>query len=237
MVAERLSPLDAMEGNPAGLAGLEKRVLELSAVGTLASGSFTNSVDPSGSLHGAAGALPYGAYATPLGAGGRWTASVAATPESLLRVDWRYIDPPGTAGVSYGYQNDESKIVVFRTAVGLAATLGTQWSVGATVGLSYNINTLNAPYIFQEQAALAGLKVLLDLNTRGFGWNGSAGAQWQPSDRFRAGLAWKSGTYVQSHGSAGGTASALFAALGVGADRSRGTGPAGTMRSIRCRSR
>jgi long-subunit fatty acid transport protein len=217
-VAERGSPLESMEGNPAGLAGLETRVLELSAVGMLAGGSFRNTVDPDGGLHGAAGALPYGAYAMPIGAGGRWTAGLAVTPESLTRVDWRYVDPPGTAGVSYGYQNDESKIVNLRSAAGLALSVGSRWSVGATLGLAYNTNTLNAPYIFQEQAQLAGLKVLLDLNTRGFGWNGSAGAQWQPSQRLRFGAAWKSGSYVQSHGSAKGSASALFAALGIPAD-------------------
>ena len=218
MVAEQGSPLDAMEGNPAGLAGLTHQMLEVSALGEIAQGFFANSVDPDAGLHGSAGALPYGAYAIPLGTGERWSAGFSATPESLTRVDWRYIDPPGTAGVSYGIEDAESRILVLRSAAGLAAQLGHGFSAGVTLGLDYNTNTLNAPYIFQQQPQLAGLKVLLDLNTRGFGWNGSAGAQWQPSGKLRLGAAWKSGTYIQSHGSAQGSASALFAALNITSD-------------------
>ena len=218
LVAEQGSALDAMEGNPAGLAGIETRMLELSGVGVLAGGSYQNSVDRDGRLHGASGLLPYGAFASPLGTSGRWTAGLSITPEFTSKVDWRFVDPPGTAGVTYGYQNDESRIVVLRSAAGLAAALGPHWAVGATLGLSYNTNRLNSPYIFQEQPQLAGLKVLLDMNTRGFGWNGGAGIQWQPSDTLRLGASWKSGTYVQSHGSAVGNAYALFNALNIPAD-------------------
>ncbi len=217
MAAEQGSALDAMEDNPSGLAALRTRVLELGGVASLGSGSFENSVDPHGTLRSASGALPYGAFAVPLGSS-PWVAAVSVTPEMVTRVDWRYVDPPGTAGVTYGLQTNKSKIVTIRNALGIAAALGPRWSAGATMGLVYNTNTLNAPYIFQQQPQLAGLKVLLDLDTRGFGWNGSAGAQWRPSDQFGLGVAWKSASYVQSHGSADGSASALFAALGVTSD-------------------
>ncbi len=217
MVAEQGSAVEAMEDNPASLSAIRKPVLELNGIASLGSGSFRNTVDSQGSLHGASGALPYGSFAAPLGES-RWSFALAATPESVTRVDWHYVDPPGTAGVSYGLQTNKSKIVAFRSAIGIAAALGSKWSAGTSIGLVFNTNTLNAPYIFQEQAQLQGLKVLLDLDTRGFGWNGSAGLQWMPSDRLHLGAAWKSATLIQSHGDANGSASALFAALAIPAD-------------------
>ncbi len=217
--AEHGGPLDAVEGNPAGLAGLHARVLDVSGVGLLASGKFRNSVDSNGRLTGDAGALPYAALGIPLGAS-RWTAALAVTPDALMRVGWQYVDPPGTAGASYGLQDNRSEIVAIRTSAGLARTMGSKWSAGAMVGLVYNSNTLKAPYIFQQQPQLAGLKVLLDLDTAGWGWNGSAGAQWRPSDRVQVGAAWKSATFVTSLGNASGSASAQFAALGIVADPS-----------------
>jgi len=217
MAAEQGDPLEAVEGNPAGLAALNRRTLDLSGLALFAQGSFANSVDPNGSLHSFAGAVPYAALAVPIGAT-QWKAAIGFTPDLLMRADWRYGDPPGTAGVSYGVQQNESKIAALRTSANLARTVGSKWAFGGGVGLVYNTNTLRAPYIFQQQPQLAGLKVLVNLNTRGFGWNGSAGAQWQPSRRVRLGLAWKSVTYIQSHGDASGSASALFTALGIAAD-------------------
>lgn len=210
-------PLDAVEGNPAGVAGLPGCVLDLAAVGMLASGSFRNSVDPSGKLSGVAGAFPYGAAAIPLGHS-PFTAAFGVTPDLLMRVRWHYLDPPGTAQASYGLQEDKSEISAIRGSAGLAWTMGSHWSAGVSLGLDYNPNTLQAPYIFQQQPQLAGLKVLLDLSTQGFGWNGSAGLQWHPSSRLQIGAAWKSPTWIQSHGSVSGTASAQFAALGINAD-------------------
>ncbi len=217
-VAETGETLDAVETNPAGLAGLARPVLELSGVGAWASGSFQNTVDRHGVLGGNAGAIPYGAFGFAPTKLGPWRAALAVTPESLMRAEWRYADPPGTAGASYGLQKNESKIVAVRSSATLARSLGSRWAVGGSLGLVYNTNLLDAPFIFQQQPQLAGLKVLLNLQTRGWGWNGSAGAQWQPSENVRLGASWKSATAVQSHGDASGTASAQFAALGIGAD-------------------
>jgi long-chain fatty acid transport protein len=215
--AETGDPIDAMQGNPAGLAGIAKPVLDLGLIGMTAQGSFRNSVDPHGSLSGNGGILPYFAYGSRIGSS-RWHGGVSVLPDMLMRANWQYIDPPGTAGVSYGLQNNKSEIIAIRGATGLAWNMGSRFAAGGSVGLVYNRNTLDSPYIFQEQPALAGLKVLLNLHTQGWGWNGSAGAQWQPVRRMRIGVAWKSGTFVQSHGDANGTASALFAAIGVPAD-------------------
>ncbi len=217
LASESGDPMDAMQGNPAGLAGLNAPVADLGLVAMAAEGSFRNSVDPHGALSGSAGVLPYAALGGRIAAG-QWRYGVSALPEMLTRAKWYYDDPPGTAGVTYGRQENKSEIIAVRGAAGLAWSIGPRFAAGATAGLVYNRNTLDAPYIFQEQPALAGLKVLLNLHTQGFGWNGSAGAQFQPAKSVRLGLAWKSATYVQSHGDANGTASALFAALGVPAD-------------------
>ena len=97
------SPVDAVEGNPAGLAGLSTRTLEVSALGLVAGGSFKNAANTNAKLRGVAGAFPFGAFATPIGHT-PWTASAAVTPEILMRANWHYVDAPGTAGVTYGYQ-------------------------------------------------------------------------------------------------------------------------------------
>lgn len=211
------SPLDAVEGNPANLAGIAGPALDLAAVGVFASGRFQNAANSDGRLNGVAGAMPYGAFAAPVGHG-PWVASVAFTPDLLMRANWRYVDAPGTAGASYGLQNQEDEIIALRSSVGVGRSFGTRWSAGVTLGAVYNRNNLNAPYIFQQQPQLAGLKVLLNLQTEGVGWNGSAGFQWRPSTRLSVGVAWKSGTTITTHGTASGTASAQFSALGISAD-------------------
>ena len=214
MVAAQGDPLEAVEGNPAGLAGTNVRTLNLSGLALFAGGSFKNSVDRNGSLRSFAGALPYSAFGTPIGHS-RFKFAAAITPEFLMRAAWQYTDPAGTAGVSYGSQKNESAFLATRASTTIAYAPTPKWAFGASLGFVYNQNLLHAPYIFQQQPQLAGLKVLLDLHTQGFGWNGSVGAQWQPTPRLRVGASWKSPTYVPSHGYAQGSASALFTAIGV----------------------
>lgn len=217
LAAQQGDPLDAVEGNPAGLAGVAAPTLTVGAVGAFGSGSFRNSANSDGRMGGVVGAMPFGAFVTPLGAS-HWSASAAFTPEILMRANWTYVDAPGTAGVSYGLQTNETQIIAVRSSLGAARTFGSKWSAGAVLGLIYNTNNLNAPYIFQQQPQLAGLKVLLNLQTHGIGWNGNAGVEWQPTSRTRLGLAWKSGTTIHTSGSADGSASALFTALGIASD-------------------
>ena len=217
VVAEHGSPLDAVEGNPAGLAGQQAPTLDVNFLGMVAGGTFRNVANPDAKLSGRAAALPYGALAAPLGHS-VWTLSAAFTPDVLMRANWHYVDAPGTAGVSYGYQRQETQIVAVRSSAGAARTFGPHFAAGVTLGVSYNQNELHAPYIFQQQPALEGLKVLLNLTTRGYGWNGAAGVQWRPTPRLRTGVAWKSGTTIHTTGTASGTASALFTALNVTAD-------------------
>jgi long-subunit fatty acid transport protein len=216
-VAEHANAIDAVEGNPAGFAGISVRSIDLNVIGLAVGGSFRNAANSDSKPTGIAGALPYGAFATPLGKS-HWSASAAVTPELLMRANWHYNDTPGTAGVTYGNQTQEAQIIAVRSSLGFARTLGSKWATGVTLGVVYNYNDLHAPFIFQQQSSLKGLKVSLDLTTRGYGWNGGAGVQWQPSPRLRAGLAWKSGTTIRTQGSASGSASALFEALGIKAD-------------------
>lgn len=215
--AQQGSPIDAVEGNPAGLAGISVGVFEVGAAGIFGSGSFQNSANSNGRMSGVVGAMPYGALAAPL-RNSRWVGSVAFTPELLMRAHWSYVDAPGTAGVTYGLQTNEAEIVAVRSSIGVSRSFGATGSAGAMLGLVYNTNNLTAPYIFQQQPQLAGLKVLLNLDTHGYGWNGNAGVQWQPVSQMRVGLAWKSETTIRTSGAADGSASALFAALGINSD-------------------
>jgi long-subunit fatty acid transport protein len=216
-VSERAAVLDAAQGNPAGFSGITAPTLDFGALGLYASGTFTNAANPDAKLRGLAGALPFGAFATPIGHS-PYVFSAAVTPEILIRANWHYNDTPGTAGVDYGYQQQETEIIAIRSAIGVARSFTPHLSAGINLGLVYNHNDLHAPYIFQEQPALAGLKVLLGLNTAGYGWNGAAGVQYQPTARIRTGLAWKSGTTLRTQGDANGSASALFTALGLNVD-------------------
>jgi long-subunit fatty acid transport protein len=218
--AERGSPLDAVESNPAGLVGLAKPTLEVGAVALYDGGSFENAANAHAGIRGLAGAIPYGVFALPMRHGflRDWTLAAGVTPEILMRANWHYADAPGTLGVSYGFQTQETQIIAVRSSLSLARSFTPKWSAGASLGLVYNQNDLHAPYIFQQQPQLQGLKVLLGLTTRGYGWNGSAGVEWLPTSRLRAGLAWKSGTTLSTGGDANGSASALFDALGISAD-------------------
>ena len=215
--AEAASPLDAVEGNPAGLAAVVRPSLDLSAVGLYVDGTFQNAANLDARTRGLAGALPFGAFAVPLGHS-PWVLAAGLTPEILMRANWHYNDSPGTAGVDYGYQTQETQIIALRASLSIARSMGQKWAAGVSLGLVYNENDLHAPYIFQQQPALRGLKVLLALTTHGYGWNGSAGVQYHPTARLRTGLAWKSGTSLRTQGAADGTASALFDALGVTAN-------------------
>jgi len=147
----------------------------------------------------------------------RFSFVVGAMPELLSTADWKYVDAPGTAGATYGLQQQKSAINALRMAAGVGVSFGSKFSWGATVGADYNTNTLQAPYIFQTQPQLAGLKTLLDLHTSGVGWNASLGALAHPTRKLEVGLAWKSRTVINSSGTAIGDAYAQFAALGVSA--------------------
>jgi long-chain fatty acid transport protein len=206
--------VDALAANPAGLTSLSGRTLDLSVSLMLPRGSFSNSVNNSAQLSQAPGALPYGAFGMPI-RHSRFSFGVGFTPDLMSVANWHYVDAPGVAGATYGLQEQKSAILAARAIAGLGVVLNPKISIGVSVGADYNSNTLDAPYIFQQQAVLQGLKTLLNLHSTGYGWNGSVGALIHPTRNVELGLAWKSSTTIISHGTASGDAYAQFAALGL----------------------
>src|SRR5712691_9619505 len=206
--------LDAIAANPAGPTSLSSRTLDMSLSSVFARGSFSNSVNNSAPMTTSPGVLPYGAFGMPI-SHSRFSFGVGIMPDLMSVSDWNYVDAPGTAGATYGMQEQKSAIMAVRMAGGLGASFGKRFSVGATVGTDYNTNTLHAPYIFQSEPTLQGLKTLLDLHTNGWGWNTSVGVLARPLNKVEVGVAWKSHTVIDSHGYANGDAYAQFAALGV----------------------
>ena len=214
-VASSITPLEAMQSNPAALAEVQGREMDLSLTSIFATGNFTNSVSNNGSISAFSGALPYGAISMPL-ASGRVKVAFSAAPDVMMSADWKYMDPPGGLNdASYGLQQNKSAILGMRYAGGVGFAVNKKFSVGATVGAINNRNTLQAPYIFQQEPTLAGAKVLLDLHTAGTGWNSTFGALYTPSSKLKFGVSYKTKTTVHSHGDASGNAQAQFDALGA----------------------
>jgi len=213
--ASSVSPLEAMQGNPATLTELSGRSLDLSVSSLFATGNFTNSVSNTGSIATFEGVLPYGAMAVPLHSQ-RWKLGVSVAPDVMMSANWTYLDPPrGLGGTSYGLQQNKSAILGLRSAAGVGYEVNRKLSFGATIGVTYNQNTLQAPYIFQTQPTLAGAKTLLDLHTNGTGWNGTIGVLITPTSKVRVGFSYKTRTIVHSHGDASGNAGAQFTTLGA----------------------
>ncbi len=94
----------------------------------------------------------------------KWQWGAAATIQSALLADFSFTDPPGTADVSYGLQRHRSEWLIAKLGAALSYDFSDRLSAGLTVGLAYNRNELEAPYIFQSHPVLRGLKVLVDLS-------------------------------------------------------------------------
>jgi long-chain fatty acid transport protein len=204
-------PLSATAANPASLTTVSGPAFSLGAVGVIADGEFKNTANPSGAALGTdAGLGAELALTIPLCS--RATIGLGFVPESTLKAHWAYNDTnPGATGnalvpggVSYGFQKHESEIIVLRTALGLGVKITDELSLGASVGLLYNDNTLTAPYIFQSHPGLAGLKTLLDLHADGFGVDGQIGALWRPTPDWTFAVTWKSPSVLHAKGDATG---------------------------------
>ena len=190
--------IGALTTNPAGLTYISSPTVNLSMSTIFARGSFTNSANTNSPMTTSPGVIPYGAFAMPIGK--RFSVGVGFAPDLVSVSDWKYVDAPGFAGVTYGLQENKSAILAGRAMLGMSYAINHKLSVGVTAGADYNSNTLHAPYIFQSQPVVAGLKTLLDLHKK-----------------LDLGVAWKSHTVIVTNGTATGDASALFAALGASA--------------------
>ncbi len=208
---------DALAINPAGLTALSAPTVNLSAAGIFAHGSFSNLTNTNSPMQTTAGVIPFGAFGMPLGHS-RWTIGAGFTPDLLSSANWRYKDAPGAAGANYGLQTEKSAILAFRSSAGIGFSISPNLAIGASVGAVYNSNTLDAPYIFQSQPVVKGLKTLLDLKTGGTGWDASLGIRTRVSRRVEFAASYRTETSIVSSGSATGNLNAQFAALGITAN-------------------
>lgn len=218
-VAWANDPLTSLADNPAGLGFMNGSMLTLGGVSGYPTGRFSNRVDSNGyttdrftsAIEGAFGVQPNNSPVR---------LAIGFFPEAGMNGDWRYTDPPGGAGgtTSYGFQQQRSEIIELRTAIGIAAQITSQLAVGASFGLVYNENKLQAPYIFQNEPVLPpGFKTLLNLQTSGWSADGNVGVQYHPTDTVLLGLVYKTESQVRTTGDAWGNAGAQLDALGLGA--------------------
>ena len=132
--------------------------------------------------------------------------------QSALRADFEFLDPPGTLGVSYGRQTHRSEFVIAKFSAAAAYQLNSKLAVGASIGLAYNRNQLEAPYIFQSHPGLAGLKVLVDLDADDVAATASMGFDYSLSESLRFNVAYT----MQSNFTAKGELDGNLAQLGLG---------------------
>jgi long-chain fatty acid transport protein len=216
-VAYPVDPLSALGVNPAGLSLLKSPTLNAGFTAAVPTGHFTSKTGDEGTLQSRFGIGPDAAFGLPVGAS-PVSFGLGVIPEAGLSAHWHYADPPGGLGgkTSYGFQNDHSELLLLRPAAGVGIAVSRWFSIGGSLGYSYNENQLQTPYIFQSQPALRGAKTLLDLDTSGWGLNGSVGMLIRPTDDFQIGLSYQTPTDVDSRGSASGNVGAQLDALGGG---------------------
>ncbi len=210
-------PLSAIFDNPAALGQLDRPTLQLDADGAFEHGTFHNRAN--GHATGdTAGAIGEFAASLPLGP---VRLAVGFNPDMAVQARWHYEDAPGGAdgATSYGFNLNQSEILLFRTAAGVGWQVTPTFSVGANVGLLYNENQLQTPYVFQTQPTLRGVKTLLDLQTDGFGVNGQFGLRWRPLPALSFDLAYTTPSRVETHGKASGNAGVQLDNLGLGGAR------------------
>jgi long-chain fatty acid transport protein len=210
-VAWASDSLGAMGANSAGLGFLRTPELNLGVADASTYRHFTKSTNSYGRFDTPPGAFPEFAFAYPVGKS-PFTLRISLVPDSVLSAGWRYVDPPGVPGsaTSYGFQEYDSEIAVYRSAAGVGVALGKHWSIGGDIGLLFNENSLKSPYNFQTQPAVKGNNVLLDLETSGFDWDGRFGVLYRANDSLQFGVAYKKSSRIDSHGSASGDGSQIF---------------------------
>jgi long-chain fatty acid transport protein len=209
--------LSSLAANPAGLSLLNGPEADAGLLGASAYGRFDSKTGQGGNLSSVLEIAPEGAislpiHSTPL------TVGVGVVPVTGLAAHWNYPDVPGGLGgtASYGRQSENSEIEEIRIALGVGVAVTSRLSIGASVGIDYNENELQAPYIFQSQPVLRGFKTLLNLETSGWGFNGAAGLLFRPIDTVSIGLSYQSSTRIKTYGDASGDANAQLNALGPG---------------------
>jgi len=177
------TPLDAISGNPALLADSHD-FLQVSATAAYVDSEFTSSLGEKSSAERGPGVLPDFAHRIDSPIPGLRFA-YGAYVNSAMRADFSFLDPPGTLGVSYGNQKHLSEYIAVNFVASASYELSDKTAIGATIGAVYNRNRLESPYIFQSHSALAGLKVLVDLEADDVAFTGRVGLRHKLSDDLR----------------------------------------------------
>lgn len=155
-------PLAAITANPAFLSGQDKS-FQVSMQTLWVDSEFRSALGDTASADRGPGIIPDIAFVWPL-ANSRWTLGGGISVQSGMLASFDYVDPPGTLGVSYGFQTHESSYAVVNTTAAAAYQVNDKLSVGVQLGIAYNRDQLNSPYIFQSHPGLQSLKVLVDLD-------------------------------------------------------------------------
>lgn len=161
---------------------------------------YTSKLNQSDQARRGPGLLPEVAVSHPLAAT-PFTLGAAISVQSAMLAEFEFNDPPGTAGVSYGNQLHRAAYVVARIDAMLAWQVSPTLALGAGVGLAYNRNELEAPYIFQSHPLLKGLKVLVDLDADATSITGNLGLHYVPPGPVAFTLSWQPAVDFAARGS------------------------------------
>lgn len=202
-------PLSAMNSNPAALGNWRQSEFVLNLTSVFIDAEYSNVTTAGTDAGSNPGIFPDLAYIQPLT--DRLTLGASVSPVAADEIDWEYVDPPGTLGISYGLQTHKASFLALRSSLGLGYEINPQFSLGASVGLIYNRNRLTVPYIFQTHPVLAGIKVLTNLEADGFGWNGVFSASYRPRADIELNLSYTTQSTFEATGEIKG-----FAPLGIG---------------------
>lgn len=210
-------PLGTLFDNPAAMDEIDRLSVGLGLDVGAAHGSFHNRANDHSTMR-TAGVIGEGALVAPLGP---VRLGVGINPDIAAQTRWHYRDAPGGADgqTTYGVRDEESTLLLLRGAFGASWQVTPGLSVGGSIGVLYNDNQLQAPYVFQTQRTLRTVKTLLDLETDGFGWNGQAALHWRPVPGVALSATYTSRARIETHGSATGNAGVQLANLGLGAAR------------------
>lgn len=172
---------------------------------------FTSSIAEVAAADKGPGVIPELAYKGEL-ADSNWSWGLGVVVQSAMKADFRFQDPPGTGGVSYGLQRHGAEWLVAKLAGALTYQFNDRLSAGLSLGVAYNRNQLDAPYIFQSHPVLTGLKVLVDLDADDMALTSSLGLNYQASDTVQLQMAYS----LETDFSADGDLSGNLGQLGLG---------------------
>ncbi|MCS3902939.1 long-chain fatty acid transport protein [Methylohalomonas lacus] len=209
--ASTQGPIDAMTGNPAGLSTLPYSAIQIGGGVAILDAEFSNSANNQVSDDTDPGILADIALNYKLGDTGF---GLSLSPIAVAESNWQYVDAAGGSdgSISYGRQKHRSRFLALRAALGVAREISDGVHLGASLGVIYNENRLQAPYVFQSQPDLAGFKTLLDMETEGLGVNATFGLMVKPDPDVTLGMRYTTPTTFHTDGTARGDVSGEFGA-------------------------